>query len=182
MKRILPISATIAILSLFVAAQTPKADSKDSGKPEINKVAAPHTSPADGKGMYTAYCASCHGASGKGDGPAAPALKVPATDLTKLTNLTPALRSRQIHAVVPLRVTARYVTFHDPRPPAVVSKTIRRFEAAQRHTGAVCLVLAKPAARPPDDPGGRPLPRHPAGADPAAAAVRTPVRRSAGRW
>jgi mono/diheme cytochrome c family protein len=32
--------------------------------------------------MYTAYCASCHGANGKGDGPAAPALKVPPTNLT----------------------------------------------------------------------------------------------------
>ena len=85
MKSILSILATIAILSLFVAAQTPKADStKDSGKPEINRVAAPHTSPSDSKGMYNAYCASCHGTSGKGDGPAASALKVPATDLTKL--------------------------------------------------------------------------------------------------
>ncbi len=85
MKRILPISAAIAILSLFVAAQTPKADTtKDSGKPEINKVAAPHTNPADGKAMYTAYCASCHGAAAKGDGPANAALKTPANDLTKL--------------------------------------------------------------------------------------------------
>jgi len=81
MKRILSISAAVAILSLFVAAQTPKAD---SNKTEINKVAAPHTNPSDGKAMFSAYCASCHGAGGKGDGPASPALKVPATDLTKL--------------------------------------------------------------------------------------------------
>ena len=82
MKSILSISAAIVILfSLFVAAQTPKTD---TSKPEINKVAAPHTNPSDGKGMFSAYCASCHGASGKGDGPAAPALKVPATDLTKM--------------------------------------------------------------------------------------------------
>ncbi|ABF43164.1 hypothetical protein Acid345_4164 [Candidatus Koribacter versatilis Ellin345] len=82
MKRILCISAAIAILSFFVAAQTPTA--KDSSKPEINKVAAPHTNPADGKAMFSAYCASCHGATAKGDGPAAAALKVPPTDLTKL--------------------------------------------------------------------------------------------------
>ena len=84
MKSFLLTSAAVAVLSLFVAAQTAKTDTKDSGKPEINKVAAPHVSPADGKGMYVAYCAACHGAGGKGDGPAAPALKVPATDLTTL--------------------------------------------------------------------------------------------------
>ena len=34
--------------------------------------------------MYDAYCASCHGQGGKGNGPAAPALKTPPTDLTQL--------------------------------------------------------------------------------------------------
>jgi mono/diheme cytochrome c family protein len=34
--------------------------------------------------MFRAYCASCHGAAGKGDGPVAPALKVPPADLTTL--------------------------------------------------------------------------------------------------
>jgi mono/diheme cytochrome c family protein len=36
--------------------------------------------------MYKAYCASCHGVDGKGNGPAAPALKTPASDLTKLAS------------------------------------------------------------------------------------------------
>ena len=62
--------------------------------------------------------------------------------LTTLTDLTPALRARRIHAVVPIHVTARQVTFHDPFPPAVVSKTIRRFEAAQRHLRVACVVLS----------------------------------------
>jgi len=34
--------------------------------------------------MYRAYCAVCHGVDGKGTGPAAPALRQPPTDLTKL--------------------------------------------------------------------------------------------------
>jgi mono/diheme cytochrome c family protein len=34
--------------------------------------------------MYVAYCASCHGKDGKGDGPAASALKSVPTDLTQL--------------------------------------------------------------------------------------------------
>lgn len=83
MKRILQLSATIAILSLFVAAQAAKTDSSGS-KPEIRKVTAPATSPSSGVDNYKAYCAACHGVSGKGDGPAAPALKIPPADLTKL--------------------------------------------------------------------------------------------------
>jgi mono/diheme cytochrome c family protein len=42
-------------------------------------------SPVSGREMYTSYCASCHGRDGKGDGPAAPALKTPPADLTMLS-------------------------------------------------------------------------------------------------
>jgi mono/diheme cytochrome c family protein len=34
--------------------------------------------------MYQTYCAVCHGKDGRGEGPAASALKVPPTDLTLL--------------------------------------------------------------------------------------------------
>ncbi len=37
-----------------------------------------------GKELFSEYCASCHGISGKGDGPAAPILKIPPADLTVL--------------------------------------------------------------------------------------------------
>lgn len=33
--------------------------------------------------LYKTYCASCHGASGKGDGPLAPSLRVQPADLTR---------------------------------------------------------------------------------------------------
>jgi mono/diheme cytochrome c family protein len=39
----------------------------------------------DGRDLFGFYCASCHGRSGKGDGPVAPALGVAPTDLTRLT-------------------------------------------------------------------------------------------------
>ena len=42
------------------------------------------TSASSGSEMYKSYCASCHGPEGKGNGPAAEALKVPPTDLTAL--------------------------------------------------------------------------------------------------
>jgi len=35
--------------------------------------------------MYTNYCAVCHGTEGKGNGPAADALKTPPVDLTALS-------------------------------------------------------------------------------------------------
>jgi len=37
-----------------------------------------------GEALYVAYCASCHGGDGRGNGPAAPALKTPPPDLTTL--------------------------------------------------------------------------------------------------
>jgi mono/diheme cytochrome c family protein len=46
-------------------------------KPAVKHGAAATTSPSSGKEMFTSYCAPCHGKSGKGDGPAAAALKQP---------------------------------------------------------------------------------------------------------
>ena len=37
-----------------------------------------------GRDLYATYCAGCHGRDGKGDGPVAPALKVPPADLTTI--------------------------------------------------------------------------------------------------
>jgi mono/diheme cytochrome c family protein len=54
-------------------------------QPELKHVPVPTTSPASGKEMFKAYCASCHGESGKGDGPAAAALKTAPADLTTLS-------------------------------------------------------------------------------------------------
>jgi mono/diheme cytochrome c family protein len=45
----------------------------------------PSTYMPSGRVLYNQYCASCHGADGKGKGPAASNLKTPPADLTKLT-------------------------------------------------------------------------------------------------
>jgi mono/diheme cytochrome c family protein len=44
-----------------------------------------NTNPANGKQMYTAYCAPCHGVDGRGAGPVAGELKRTPTDLTILS-------------------------------------------------------------------------------------------------
>ena len=44
---------------------------------------APTASTPSGAVLYERHCASCHGESGRGDGPAAAALSPPPTDLTQ---------------------------------------------------------------------------------------------------
>ena len=38
---------------------------------QLKEVPVTQTSPASGKQMFTTYCAVCHGADGRGNGPAA---------------------------------------------------------------------------------------------------------------
>jgi mono/diheme cytochrome c family protein len=64
----------------FGFAQQPTAPS-----PNIKLVPMQPTSPTSGQQMYTTYCASCHGADGRGNGPAAPAMKARPTDITLLS-------------------------------------------------------------------------------------------------
>jgi len=56
-----------------------------AAKPTINRIPAAQTDAASGAEMFKSYCAACHGPAGKGDGPAAPALKTAPADLTQLS-------------------------------------------------------------------------------------------------
>ena len=71
----------ILVLLLLLFAISAVAQSQ----PKVQNVPAKYTSPASGKEMFNAYCASCHGTSGKGDGPAASAMKAGVPDLTNLS-------------------------------------------------------------------------------------------------
>jgi mono/diheme cytochrome c family protein len=51
---------------------------------QVKKVPATEVLPGDGKAMFVTYCAACHGQDGKGNGPAATALKKRPADLTLL--------------------------------------------------------------------------------------------------
>jgi mono/diheme cytochrome c family protein len=78
----------IGILAVCTVGQIVTAQSAAQGqKPATIKreTALPIASVA-GKDSYAAYCAVCHGPDAKGNGPAAPALKVPPSDLTKLAS------------------------------------------------------------------------------------------------
>jgi mono/diheme cytochrome c family protein len=62
-------------LLLFVARSAPKQPAPESVR-LIESIQAP--------ALYTAYCAVCHGAAGKGDGPLAQSLKTAPIDLTRI--------------------------------------------------------------------------------------------------
>lgn len=50
----------------------------------VKHVPISNTPSNSGKAMFNSYCAVCHGKDGKGDGPAASAMKTPPIDLTTL--------------------------------------------------------------------------------------------------
>lgn len=74
----------ILLGTLVVATGLCLAQEKTQQKPEVKQTPIKQTSAASGKEMYTQYCAPCHGTDGKGNGPAASAMKAPPTDLTQL--------------------------------------------------------------------------------------------------
>jgi mono/diheme cytochrome c family protein len=73
-RPLLPVLAA-AILVVLGYAQ-----SNTNGTIAVNKTTA-----TSGMQMYINYCASCHGVDGRGNGPAAAALRIPPTDLTVLS-------------------------------------------------------------------------------------------------
>jgi mono/diheme cytochrome c family protein len=68
----------IVLILTLVAAVGRISAAQDKAKP------LPVTFSLTGSEMYTTWCASCHGTSGKGDGPAASDLKTKPSDLTML--------------------------------------------------------------------------------------------------
>jgi len=75
------IVALVALIALALIL-APTAGAQE--KPKMKTVPVKVVDRTSGPEMYRSYCASCHGLSGKGDGPAAPALKAMPTDLTAL--------------------------------------------------------------------------------------------------
>jgi len=75
-SKLIGVVAVVSLLAVSLWAQ--------QQSPEIKKVPIKAVSPVSGAEMYKNYCAVCHGVDGRGDGPAAPALKTPPADLTQL--------------------------------------------------------------------------------------------------
>jgi len=71
--------AILLLLSALAAAQAAPAQA-----PTVKHVTITNTPSNSGKEMFNSYCAVCHGTDGKGNGPAASAMKATPTDLTLL--------------------------------------------------------------------------------------------------
>jgi len=76
--RMLTVAAALAVSPAPGWAQA------DKPVPTIKREAAKPIAVTDSAQMYMSYCSACHGKLGRGDGPAAPALKTKPTDLTQL--------------------------------------------------------------------------------------------------
>ena len=74
-------NAYLVVAILFFSIVPPQAQSQSK---EVKKEPVQTTSPNSGSEMFHSYCAPCHGADGKGDGPAATSLKNPPANLTQL--------------------------------------------------------------------------------------------------
>jgi len=70
----------LVMISAFAVAQQAPAQSG----PSVKHVPITNAPSNSGKEMFNSYCAVCHGTDGKGNGPAASAMKTPPTDLTML--------------------------------------------------------------------------------------------------
>ncbi len=53
------------------------------------------------------------------------------------------VRQVKLHAVIPTRITAASVTFHDPLPPRVARRSLRLFRAAHEIIGNLCVVCSR---------------------------------------
>ncbi|HEV2467609.1 MAG TPA: c-type cytochrome [Candidatus Sulfotelmatobacter sp.] len=78
--KFISVAAILVMISAFAAGQNAPAQSSTT----VKHVPITSTPSNSGKAMFNNYCAVCHGADAKGNGPAASAMKTSPTDLTLL--------------------------------------------------------------------------------------------------
>lgn len=86
LRGVLALAAVISLacIGLSAQAQTPQKADVQKPAPAVKGVRGVPIRSVDGRDNFDAYCAVCHGPDGKGNGPAAPAMKVTVPDLTMI--------------------------------------------------------------------------------------------------
>jgi mono/diheme cytochrome c family protein len=91
-----------------------------------------------GRKLFAQYCATCHGATGKGEGPVAAALKVAPPDLTALQKPGEKFPSNHVQTKID---GEKEVTAHGPSKMPVWGQVFRRTSGElQRHADVYSLV------------------------------------------
>ncbi len=93
-------AAGIALLCGIVAGQNKQSKKQADGPDTVRLIDS-----IQGPNLYKAYCAVCHGADAKGDGPMAMFLKTPPSDLTRI--------SQRNHGMFPLEKVRRIIAGED---------------------------------------------------------------------
>lgn len=97
-----------------------------------------------GQELYSRFCASCHGATGRGDGPVAGSLKVEVPDLTLIARRAGGVYPRErIEKIIDGR---HIIGAHGSRTMPVWGEDLSRFQIgnpdAERSTRLIILRLA----------------------------------------
>lgn len=115
MRRLLVVLALGLAVCMFVAALPAHSVQKADKKNQAWVV--------KGQKLYKQYCASCHGVDGKGDGPAAAALKVAPADLTAIQQPGEKFPFESVRVSID---GERAVTAHGTREMPVWGTVLRR--------------------------------------------------------
>jgi mono/diheme cytochrome c family protein len=93
---VMVLQAAVLLAGLFAAASTAPDEKAKSQQHDPGRL----TQSLNGVDIYRAHCASCHGMTGKGDGPVAPALNTAMPDLATIAQrnggVFPVARVRKI--------------------------------------------------------------------------------------
>ncbi len=118
---------SMIVVTLLVAPASPHADvSAQPGAAEVKARSA-------GRTLYVDHCASCHGASGGGNGPAAASLRTPPTDLTRYAQKNGGVfPSEQLRRVIDGRGVGAHGSVEMPVWGAVFKATGASGEAGPR--------------------------------------------------
>jgi mono/diheme cytochrome c family protein len=94
------VASALAVVFVLASVVLSGAARQASSVPSAKEQFTPLIRSVEGPDLFRAYCASCHGVTGKGAGPAAPALKAKVPDLTLLAKTNrgkfPAVRVREV--------------------------------------------------------------------------------------